>query len=265
MEFGPMDVIERFVSDDEHSTYFSNLNGLRTMIVKALPIKKNQHVLDLATGYGFYAIELWKLNNTLKITGIDISQNDVFNARNNIKELKLEDQIKIIQMDATKMDFPDEEFDMVVNFLGLEDIHMTKGKIGVQKTFSEVNRVLKPEGYFSFVVMPTDEMETEAQKIEVELFSYICNATWLKAKEYEEILNETGFKLIRKEEYYTGKKLTSKQIKEEIEFACNNVQKIYGIETPTFYDVWDKFGKRIEKHGTGHYSKVVLFISQKAD
>ena len=142
---------------------------------------------------------------------------------------------------------------------------MTRGKIGIQKVFSEVNRILKPRGYFNFVAMPPDEMETEAQKIEVKLFSYICNATWLRIKEYENILEETGFELIKKEEYYTGKKLTSKQIKEEIEFACNNVQKIYGIETPTFEDVWDRFGQRIEKHGSGHYSKVTSFICQMND
>ena len=117
-------MIEKYVSDDEYSTYFSNLNGLRTAIVKDLPIKINQRILDLATGYGYYAIELLKLNNTLEITGIDISENDILNARKNIKELKLGDQIEIIQMDATNMDFSNQEFHMVVNFLGLEDIYL---------------------------------------------------------------------------------------------------------------------------------------------
>ena len=167
-------------------------------------------------------------------------------------------------MDATSMTFPDESFDMVVNFLGLEDIHMTRGKEGVHKTFHEVSHILKPAGYFCFVAMPPEEMESDAQKLENEVFSYICGATWLSAKEYEEMLKETGLKLLMKKAYYTGKKLTPEQAKEEIEFACENVPKIYGIDTPPFDEVWEKFGERIEKHGMGHYSKVVLFIAQKA-
>lgn len=128
-----------------------------------------------------------------------------------------------------------------------------------------MNRVLKSDSYFCFVVMPPEEMETGAQKIEVALFSYICDATWLSAKEYEKMLEEAGFRLIKKENYYTGKKLTPEQAKAEIKFACDNAPKIYGVETPPFGKVWKKFGKDIEKHGLGHYSKVVLMIAQKVE
>jgi hypothetical protein len=111
--------------------------------------------------------------------------------------------------------------------------------------------------------MPPEEMETEAQKIEVALFSYICDATWLSVGEYKRILENAGFTLVKQETYYTGKKLTSEQAKAEIRFAIKNDPKIYGITTPSFDDVWAKFGQQIEKNGLGHYSKVVLVIGQK--
>jgi len=172
--------------------------------------------------------------------------------------------VKVVEMDATGMNFGPEEFDMAVNFTGLEDIHMTRGKAGVEQTFQEVSRVLKPESFFCFVVTPPEEMETEAQRIEVALFSYICDATWLSAKEYERMLEKAGFMLVRKEKYYTGKKLTPEQAKAEIRFAIKTDPKIYGIATPSFDEVWAKFGHRIEENGLGHYSKVILMIAQKA-
>ncbi|USG99223.1 methyltransferase domain-containing protein [Thermococcus argininiproducens] len=255
---------EQYIFSHEYPTYFSKLNGLRSKIAKDLPIKPGMKILDLATGYGFFAVEIAKCEGTVRITGIDIAQNDIIKAKDNIKKHGLDNRIRVVQMDATSMTFPDESFDMVVNFLGLEDIHMTRGKEGVRKTFHEVSRILKPEGYFCFVAMPPEEMESDAQKLENEVFSYICSATWLSAKEYEEMLKEAGLKLLTKKAYYTGKKLTPEQAKEEIEFACENVPKIYGIGTPSFDEVWEKFRERIEKHGMGHYSKVVLFIAQKA-
>lgn len=257
-------MIEKYLSDAEYSTYFPKLNNLRLKIVNDLPIEPDMRILDLATGYGYFSIELAKRENDIKIVGIDISQGDVNIAKTNVIREGFADRVKIIKMDATKMSFDNESFDMVANFLGLEDIHMTRGRRGIQQTFTEANRILKSGGYFCFTVMPPEEMETDAQKTEVALFSYICGATWLSIKEYENILIGTGFRLIRKEKYYTGKKLTSEQAKIEIKFACSNAPKIYEIKTQSFEKVWEKFGKRIEKHGLGHYSKTILFITEKA-
>jgi len=256
-------MIEQYISNSEYETYYGKLSNLRSKIANDLPIKSGMRILDVATGSGFFAIEVAKCNSNLKITGIDISQSDIRNARKNIKKQSLQDRVEILEMDATQMSFHREEFDMAINFTGLEDIHMTRGKSGVRRMFVEVNRVLKPDGYFCFVVMPPEEMETEAQKIEVALFSYICDATWLSAKEYERMLESAKFKLIRKRSYYTGKKLSPEQAKAEIRFACNNVPKIYGINTPSFEEVWDRFGQNIEGNGLSHYSKVVLMIAQR--
>ncbi|TKJ43346.1 hypothetical protein CEE36_04760 [candidate division TA06 bacterium B3_TA06] len=256
-------MMEEYVSNDEYPRYFSKLEGLRARIAADLPLASDIKVLDLATGYGYFAIEVAKRESSVKIIGIDVSQSDVNVFRRNVKRLGLGDRLKVVRMDATQMEFPDEEFDMVINFLGLEDIHMSREREGVKRTFNEVARVLKPTGYFCFTAMPPEESQTEAQKIEVALFSYICNCAWLAAKEYEKMLEENGFQLLDKKSYYTGKKLTAEQARQEIRFACDNVPKIYGVQTPSFEEVWRKFGVDIEKHGLGHYSKVVLFVAQE--
>ncbi|MCK4757495.1 MAG: class I SAM-dependent methyltransferase [Thermoplasmata archaeon] len=248
---------DEYVTDDEYPEYFSKLNGLRARIARDLPTQPGLRVLDLATGYGYFALELAMCEPEIEIIGIDISEVDISKAK------QFNGKIKFLQMDATSMSFPDEHFDIIMNFLGLEDIHMTKGKDGIQETFQEVSRILKPGGYFCFVVMPPEMMETEAQRLEVALFSYICNATWLSLDEYRKILYEAGFMITSQKEFSTGKKLTSAHAKEEIKFACVNVPKIYSIQTPTFDEVWTKFGDEIESYGLGHYSKVVMIESRK--
>lgn len=256
-------MIEEYVGNPEYETYFPKLNGLRQRIAEDLPIKPGMHILDVATGEAYFAMEIARLDSTLKVTGIEITQSGIRDSKKNIKREALSDRVKVAEMDATKMSFEPEEFDMAVNFAGLEDIHMTRGKAGVERTFHQVASVLKPSSLFCFAVMPPERMETEAQKIEVALFSYICNATWLSSADYERMLKSAGLALIRKQDYYTGKKLTAEQAKREIQFAIRNDPKIYGITTPPFEEVWTEFGQRIEEHGLGHYSKMVLMIARK--
>lgn len=255
---------ETYVRREEYPTYYKTLEGLRTKVAAKIPIIPRAHVLDIATGYAYFAVELVKCAEDIRVTGIDISDDSVCKARATVAEHGLHERINIVRMDATSMHFADGMFDMAVNFTGLEDIHMTRGKEGVADVFSEVHRVLKPGAFFCFVAMPIDEMETDAQKLEVALFSYICNATWLTMPEYRALTCQTGFDIIECDRFTTGKKLTAEQTQEEIRFACNQVPRIYGIATPRFDDVWEKFGEAIQEHGCGHLSKTVLFITRKA-
>ncbi len=254
---------EAYILDEEYSSYYEKLDDLRSRIARELPIASHMSILDLGTGYAYFAIEVVKHESSVSITGCDISVQGVYKAQKIIKLRGLGNRINLVAMDVTRTAFLEKAFDMAMNFLGLEDIHMTRGKEGVQKTFLEVNRMLKPDAYFCFVVMPVDEMETEAQRIEVALYSFICNATWLKRQEYVTMLERAGFDLVREKQYRTGKKLTPEQARHEIRYACNTVPKTYGITTPSFQEIWNKFGKDIDKNGVGHMSKVHLMIAHE--
>lgn len=255
---------EHYVSDGEYPAYFEKLDGLRRRIADHLPLASGMRVLDLATGSGYFALAVAERHRGIHMVGIDVAQMGVAKAREKARCRGFAGGMKIVQMDASRMAFGNRRFDAVVNFLGLEDIHMTSGRDGVQRTFLEVSRVVKAGGSFCFVAMPPEEMESEPQRLEVALYSYICDATWLSAREYEQMLNAGSFLLVRKKKFYTGKKLTAEQAKEEIQFACENVPEIYGIPTPSFENIWRKFGKGIEHYGLGHYSNVMLFSAQKS-
>jgi ubiquinone/menaquinone biosynthesis C-methylase UbiE len=256
-------MIEEFMSHTEYTTHFEELRGLRSRIARDLPIQPGSHILDVATGEGFFALAVAQVDRSLTITGIDIAQSVVRDARANIREQKFQDRIDIVKEDAAKMRFQSAQFDMAVNFTGLDEIAITRGTEGVQETFCEVNRVLKPRSYFGFVVMPPDAMETEAQKLEVAVFDHICGATYPRSNEYEAILKTSNFTLLEQRSYYTGMKFTPQQARREIRYTIEATPRIYGITTPSFEEVWSTFGRGIVEHGLGCYSKVVLMITQK--
>ncbi len=254
---------ETYLSDKEFETYYRTLSGLRSRVAADLPLTRGMRVLDLGSGEGFFTIEVGSRFPETAVVGIDVSKRAIRNATKNLKRAGLKDRVKILEMDATEMSFGDREFDIVVNFAGLEDIHMTRGRSGVEATFMEVNRVLKPDHSFCFVVMPPEEMETDAQRLEVELYSYICDATWLTIDEYMGFLERSRFQFVDRKTYHSRRRLTPKQARAEISFACRNVPKIYGKKTPSIEDVWEKFGREITENGLGQHSKVVLLIAKK--
>ena len=180
-----------------------------------------------------------------------------------MSEGQLSNRITLREMDASSLGFQAEIFDHVVNFLGLEDVHMTRGREGVEKAFKEAHRVLRPGGFFCFVAMPSDEAETHAQRNEIEVFSWICDATWLTRAEYMDLISGSGLALEYGKVFRTGKKLTVEQAKEEIVFACDNVPFIYGRPACSFDEAWERFGDSITEHGMGHYSRLELFVTRK--
>jgi ubiquinone/menaquinone biosynthesis C-methylase UbiE len=248
-------MIEEYVTNEEYRELFTKLT--RSQVAQDIEVGEN--VIDIATGSGYFAIEVAKNNPDSLIKAIDIYEGSVQQAKKNIKKAGLCDRIKILKMDATSLDFPEESFDTVVNYLGLEDIHMTRGRKGVVSAFNEVYRVLRPDGCFFFVAMPPDLMETVSQKTGVEVFSWICGAKWLSSKEYLGIIEDTGFVFNKTREYFTGLKITVEQACEEIRYACDNVERNYGVVARGFDETWSRFGSQIEAYGMGHYSKTILF------
>ena len=252
-------MIEKYASNKEYASLFITLT--REQVVDNITIGKK--VLDIAAGSAYFSLLLAKRNPDSHITIVDIFDGSIKQAMKNIEKARLTDRINAIQMDASELDFTENEFDTVVNYLGLEDIHMTRGITGVKKTFQEVYKVLKQGGSFYFVVMPRDQMDTIPQKLEADVFSWICGATWLDTDKYIEFTREAGFIFKHMQSYFTGKKLTVKQAKEEIEYACHNVPINYGVKTKSFQETWEKFGSLFQEHGMGHYSKTVLFEVEK--
>ncbi|UCG42367.1 MAG: class I SAM-dependent methyltransferase [candidate division WOR-3 bacterium] len=250
---------ESFLTDEEYENWFSDLGGMRKRVAHALPVRPGMRILDLACGYGYFTAELARLDRSIHVTAIDLREYDVERAQETALERGVGPRVKALAMDATAMTFEDNMFDLVANFGGLEDIHMTRGEDGVKATFQEAARVLRPEAGFCFTAVPPEQARTPAQRLETEVFSFICGATWLTEARYKDMLGQAGFELEDRQVYTTGRKLTPKQAKKEMRFACDKVPEYYGIKTRSFDEAWARFGPEIQKHGLGQFSRMVLF------
>jgi len=100
--------------------------------------KRKGRLLDIGCGFGEIDILLAQ-NTEFDIVGFDISENAIWEARDNIKRAGLDNRIKIEEGDIYKLNYPDESFDVAVSFGYVSAATYP----GVQR---EVARVLKPGG-----------------------------------------------------------------------------------------------------------------------
>lgn len=107
---------------------------------RLLPANPNLKVLDIGTGPGFFSIILEELGYTI-ITGIDVSDKMLEVAKENIQKYgKEHSSIQLIQMDAQKLEFKPESFDIIVSR------NLTWNLEKPQQAYSEWLRVLKSNG-----------------------------------------------------------------------------------------------------------------------
>jgi ubiquinone/menaquinone biosynthesis C-methylase UbiE len=164
------------------------LSDVRKKVVQQ--IKPNQKsVLDVATGTGSLAIDLSQTAE--KVVGIDLSAKmlEVAKKKNN------KNNLTFLQMDASKMDFKDEEFDIVTISLGLHDMPLEIRTLVLE----DIKRVLKKDGkLFIF------EHDLPENKLLANLFSNLINTFESRYyldfihSDFENYLETFGFKIEKK-------------------------------------------------------------------
>lgn len=108
----------------------------QSFICKLLPSKEGLNILDVGTGTGFFAILMAKLGHT--VTGIDAANEMIAQAKQNAKVYNC--NISLLCMDAQKMDFPAQTFDVILSR------NLTWTLPDVEMAYTEWFRLLKPEG-----------------------------------------------------------------------------------------------------------------------
>lgn len=119
---GIYDRMDRMIKSDWRSDLLSRVHG---------------NVLEVGVGtganLGYYPTEA-------NVTGIDFSEGMLKHAHEKLKSIENKDRIKLLEMDAQALDFPDNSFDFVVTtcvFCSVPD---------PVKGLKELRRVCKPEG-----------------------------------------------------------------------------------------------------------------------
>lgn len=125
------------------------LSGVRKEVTKEID-PTNKVVLDVATGTGSLAIAL--SDSAKEVVGIDLSSKMLDVARKKTSQSNL----SFFQMDASKMDFQDDKFDVATISLGLHDMPPEVRT----SVLEETKRVLKKGGklYILEYDSPTNEL-----------------------------------------------------------------------------------------------------------
>jgi ubiquinone/menaquinone biosynthesis C-methylase UbiE len=128
---------KKFVNSRRHAQ--RNLRLLRPL-VDQIDLDHITEILEIGCGAGIVAAYL-KEEYNVNVTGTDLDPEQIEIAREHNRENK---NLRFIEADATKLPFGNVEFDMVLSLNVMHHIGDWYGAL------EEVNRVLKPRGYFIF-------------------------------------------------------------------------------------------------------------------
>ena len=121
----------------------------RQLAVKRLKRLKPATILDVATGTGDFAIQLNDSLQPQHITGIDLSEGMLAEARRKVKKKGLEDVITFKQDDCMALHMDDTTVDAVTVAFGVRNFeHLQQG-------YQEMARVLKPGGMLCVLELST--------------------------------------------------------------------------------------------------------------
>ncbi len=125
---------------------------LRDRMVKTIPWRGDEQVLDVGTGSGILLIGCAKKLTTGKATGIDIWDPNAGGGTahrfwKNVHVEHVESRVDLQNVDARKMPFPDNSFDAVVSSFAFHHIGGTPA--AREPAIREMLRVLKPGGYIT--------------------------------------------------------------------------------------------------------------------
>lgn len=266
-------MINTFMNDEEYRSCFREFWGLRKQIAELLvkyDLQSAEKVLDILAGHGYFSFEIQQLIKKGIIDSIGL-END-YDSYAQALEKKVKENSFITEstivyhiMNVIDLNFPDSYFDFIVNFLGLEDLQMTHGICGVRQCFNEMGRVLKQNGILLITIcLEGDEPD---QVLAKEITRAIGHQAYFQNLEfYVSEFNRINCEVLDQKWFYTNRKMTVNQSREEIRFACEETSKIfkqYNVHTIPFTTLWNKYQEKLSQHGMAYYSRLCVLIGKK--
>lgn len=148
------------------------------------------HILEVCTGTAINSIIIAEHKPNAAIVGIDISKEMLSVARKKIERRKL-NSIQLLEMDAARLEFVADVFDVVIISLVLHEM----GKPLAKKVMDEAKRVLKPGG--KVLVVEWEQPQTFFQKMMfriIKLLEYDNFEHFLKMN-FDKYFEENGFRI----------------------------------------------------------------------
>lgn len=121
---------------------------------KAINLLKSfhpQHMMDVATGTGDFAIQACRTLRPKELIGTDISEGMMNIGREKVRQAGLEQLISFAKEDCTALSFSDNRFDAVTVAFGVRNFE------DLDKGLREIYRVLVPNGHLVILELSTPD------------------------------------------------------------------------------------------------------------
>lgn len=131
---------------DRYSKFYDFIFGKvfhsgREMAPELLKLSAGTQLLEVGVGTG---LSLPMLPRNIEITGIDLSENMLEQAKKRVAELGIRN-VKLMKMNALEQEFPDNSFDRVLA------AYIVSTVPDPVKLVEEMKRVCRPDGYLVFL------------------------------------------------------------------------------------------------------------------
>ena len=163
---------------DNIAPTYDNLNHVLSMgidkswrrkAINRLKPFKPQHMMDVATGTGDFAIQACQVLQPTELIGTDISEGMMNVGREKVKAAGLDKQISFAKEDCTALSFPDNRFDAITVAFGIRNFE------NLDQGLKEMHRVLTPGGHL--VILELSEPEGFPMKQLYALYSKVVIPT----------------------------------------------------------------------------------------
>jgi len=150
-------LISRFYELLDVIYFRKNKNNPRFILLNKIP-NNDSKLLEVAVGTAKNSILLGKYKPKIKITGIDLSEEMLEIAKNNISREKIQN-IQLLKMDAMDMRFEKETFDFIIISLLFHELEEDISN----KILEECEKILKNDG--KLYILEWEEPKKFTQKI----------------------------------------------------------------------------------------------------
>ncbi|GAK59890.1 methyltransferase type 11 [Candidatus Vecturithrix granuli] len=170
---------------DEYKKIHSNDEQLNALL-NLMDIKSGMKYLDIGTGNGYVAFALAKRYPDIFVWGIDIAENSM-QQNNAICEKEKIPNATFVAYDGIKLPFDRD------NFYGAVSRYAFHHFPNIQKFILELNRIIKPEGFFLFSDPKTYDNDCENFVDQFQQHMNDGHVHFYKRKEIETYFNAGGF------------------------------------------------------------------------
>ena len=257
-----------YFTDEEYEKAFDEFGGIRKKIADLLQSEMDDTpkvCMDIPAGHAYLSAELSNAFPLSEVLAVGLPNDYVTHTylrNSNTYPHTLWHRVQYLVSDATELPLRDSSCDIVANFLGLEDVMMTRGIRGVESILSEMSRLVSDNGLVEISIVEYGDSPEE--QIAKEVWSNIgLNCIFLEREWYSRKLQENGLYILNESVFSFPKKMNAEQAREELEFACENTPKTFssfGVTATPFTELWQRFGKKIQEYGMAYWSTIRVMI-----